>query len=161
MATAAAAGMVAAVPAPQSEPVADMNHALHVIEREIECSECHQGVESQARAGVPSIAVCKDCHEEDTVEDMGGTDNARMIVGHMANDEELWWPDLYVLPDHVVFSHFRHVSLGEIPCEKCHGAIASSTTLPEEPVEEFLTMDGCMECHAEHGASDDCAGCHK
>lgn len=145
---------------PEPSDLADLNHAKH-IEFELECVMCHAGVEEHARAGVPSVEVCMECHEGDTAEDLGGTRNARLIVEHLEAGEELWWPRLYGLPDHVVFSHRRHVVFGEIECAECHGDIAKTTTLPEEPVWRTLSMDGCMECHERRGASLDCLACHR
>jgi hypothetical protein len=139
--------------------VADINHAIHIA-RDLECVDCHVGVETHAAAGVPGIAICAECHD-DPEDSIRRTENGKRILDHISRNEQLWWPQLYWLPDHVVFSHRRHVSLGGIACETCHGGIASTTTLPEEPVETTLTMDGCMDCHARSGADLDCYACHK
>jgi len=156
----AAGGLVTATRPPPADPVADINHELH-LSRDIACVDCHQGVEKQARAGVPSILICVDCHEGDSAETLGGNDNARMIADHLERKEELWWPALYQLPDYVLFSHRRHVKLGGIECARCHGDMANRTTLPTQPNRSVLTMKGCMACHAEHGATQDCWACHK
>ncbi|MFQ5843510.1 MAG: cytochrome c3 family protein [Planctomycetota bacterium] len=157
---AAAAAARGAVPrGPEGEPVADNNHALH-MERDLECADCHTGVETHAAAGVPSVAICGECHD-DPEDSIGRTQNGRRILDHVGRKEELWWPKLYSLPDHVVFSHRRHVAIGKIACEKCHGTIASTNTLPEEPVEATLTMNGCLDCHERSGAEQDCFACHK
>ncbi|MHC4547608.1 MAG: cytochrome c3 family protein [Planctomycetota bacterium] len=157
---AAAAGLLlTGASKPSDTPVADINHAVHIA-RDLECVDCHVGVETHAVAGVPSIAICAECHE-DAEDAIGGTENGKRILDHVVAKKELWWPQLYSLPDHVVFSHRRHVALGKIACETCHGDIASTTTLPEEPVPETLTMDGCMDCHARSGADQDCFACHK
>ncbi|MHC5009372.1 MAG: cytochrome c3 family protein [Planctomycetota bacterium] len=176
----AAGGLVRGVPRAEGEPVADFDHARHV-EKGLECWDCHLGAHpeadsARAEAGRPSISLCaEECHLDDDpefLEHMSRNENARLVQeyvltwqepedGSEAERREPWWPALYVLPDHVVFSHRRHFSIGKIPCETCHGDIASATTLPERPVEATLTMDGCMECHARHGASQDCFACHK
>jgi hypothetical protein len=159
IAVATAGALVAAGSRAGDETVADINHAVH-IERDLECIDCHTGVETHAVAGVPSIAICTECHD-DPEDAIGKSRNGKLILSHIAAKEELWWPQLYWLPDHVVFSHKRHVALGEIPCERCHGDIAATTTLPETPVRATLTMDGCMECHEQSGADLDCFACHK
>lgn len=159
LAAATGAGFVGALRDPADSPVADINHAIH-IERDLECADCHTGVATHAAAGVPGIKVCAECHG-DPEDAIARTENGKRIVEHVRTGEELWWPQLYDLPGHVVFSHRRHVKLGGIACEKCHGDIAKTTTLPEEPVEETLTMDGCLECHARSGVSQDCFACHK
>ncbi|MHC4160858.1 MAG: cytochrome c3 family protein [Planctomycetota bacterium] len=159
VAMAAASGLIAAVGRAPEVLVADINHAAHIA-RDLECVDCHLGVQTHPAAGVPSITICAECHE-DAEDAIGGTENGKRILDHVAAKEELWWPQLYSLPDDVVFSHRRHVALGEIACETCHGDIASTTTLPEKPVPATLTMDGCLDCHARSGADQDCFACHK
>lgn len=156
----AAGGLVAATQTPPDDPVADMNHAIH-LERDLACVDCHQGVEKEARAGVPSILICVDCHEGDSAETFGGGPNGEMLADHVERKEELWWPALYQLPDHVLFSHRRHVVFGKIDCARCHGDMKSRKTLPAEPIERTLRMDGCLECHAESNVTQDCWACHK
>lgn len=156
----AAAGALVAVGRPPPDPtMADINHAIHV-ERDLQCVDCHQGVESRARAGVPGIAVCAECHD-DPEDAIGRTGNGKRILDHVQRREELWWPKLYTLPDHVAFSHRRHVAAGKIACARCHGDIASTRSLPDEPEGAVLTMNECMECHVGSGASNDCCGCHR
>jgi hypothetical protein len=159
LALVAAGGLVVATARPEEEPLADIDHAIHIA-RDLECVDCHVGARSHATAGVPSVSICAECHE-DPEDGMAQTENGKRILDHILRGEELWWPKLYHLPDHVVFSHRRHAELGEIACEQCHGEIAATTTLPHEPVESTLTMDGCMDCHERSGASLDCFACHK
>lgn len=160
MAVFAAGALVAATEPPPPLPVADINHALH-IEREVACVDCHTGVESHAEAGVPSITICLDCHEGESAEELGGDANGALIAAHLERGEELWWPSVYRLPDNIVFSHRRHVVLGEIACEECHGDVKEATTLPVALRPDTLSMDGCMDCHARHGADLDCWTCHQ
>jgi len=162
LAVGAAGGMVIGVRPPAGEPLGDFDHAGH-IERGPECADCHAGTESGASAGVPSIRFCLEaCHAEDVEETaMQTTANGRFILGHFQRGEEVWWPMLYDLPTHVRFSHQRHVVAGRIECATCHGDIASTRRLPDRPIEATLTMDGCIECHEKHGASNDCFACHK
>jgi len=159
LAVAAASGFVAGGEDAVDDPLADINHAIH-IERDLECVDCHTGVEEHAPAGVPGIKICEDCHD-DPEDAIGRTANGKWILDHIQRNEELWWPRLYALPDHVVFSHRRHVTLGGIACDRCHGNIASTTSLPDKPVRKTLTMDGCMDCHTRTGADLDCLACHK
>jgi hypothetical protein len=156
-----AAGVLAAATEPtRGMHLADISHALHV-EHELTCLDCHTGIESHERAGVPSITICVDCHEGESAEDLGGGANGDLIAAHLERGEELWWPGVYVLPDHVVFSHRRHVVLGKVSCEECHGDVKGATTLPIALVPGALTMEGCMDCHASRGADLDCWACHK
>ena len=159
VAMAAAIGLVASTQQPPGDPIADFNHRIH-IESELECADCHVGVETAARAGVPSVEICAECHE-DPEDSMVRSENGKRILASVLEHEEMWWPSVYWLPDHVVFSHRRHVAIGEIDCKDCHGDMASATTLPSEAVHEILTMDGCLKCHERSGASLDCAACHR
>ncbi|MFV1959304.1 MAG: cytochrome c3 family protein [Planctomycetota bacterium] len=160
VAGAAAGGSLAMRKPPAPSDTADINHAIHVG-RDIECEVCHEGVTERDRAGIPSITVCIDCHEDDDAEALGGTPNAALIASHLESGEELWWTIHYVLPGHVVFSHRRHVAWGEIPCAACHGAIAKSTSVPARPVTRALEMKGCIACHETSGVSNDCWTCHR
>lgn len=156
----AGGGLVATTQQPTTEPVADMNHAVH-IGRGLECVDCHRGVEKEAHAGVPSILICLECHEDDSADTLGGDANAALIASHIERKEELWWPALYQLPGHVLFSHRRHVVFGKIECTTCHGDMSVRTTLPTEPIESTLRMKGCMKCHVESNVTVDCWACHK
>jgi len=154
-----AVGLVTVTQQPPGDPVADFNHRIH-IESELECADCHLGVETAAPAGIPSITICAECHD-DPEDPMVRSDNGKHILAHVLKGEEPWWPSVHSLPDHVVFSHRRHFAIGRIDCKDCHGDMASATTLPGEPMHGILTMDGCLECHERTGASLDCAACHK
>ena len=48
----------------------------------------------------------------------------------------------------------------ELDCTECHGAMEEQ----EQPVSRpavRVSMTGCMDCHDEKGASNDCLLCHK
>lgn len=160
LAVLAAGVLVAATKPGPDELLGDINHALH-LENDLTCVDCHTGVESHSSAGVPSITICVDCHEGESVDDLGGDSNAALIAGHIERNEEIWWPKAYELPDHVLFSHRRHVVLGEVPCKECHGDMEQATSLPVAPIESTLTMEGCMNCHSTHAADLDCWTCHQ
>ena len=137
------------------QPIA-YNHSIHINDVGMECDECHTGVENRARATLPSIEVCEDCHSE-----MNGETNAEaFVVEAIENNKEINWNRVYNLPDHVFFSHRRHVSLGKIECTQCHGAIQDFESPPKIPHIE-LTMDFCMDCHEEHKVNNDCLACHR
>jgi hypothetical protein len=69
------------------------------------------------------------------------------------------WTSLYNQPDHIFFSHRRHVKLGQIECGICHGNFDERTTPPSRPLVN-LTMNACMECHKKRKADNDCLVCH-
>lgn len=141
--------------APVEQPLA-FNHALHA-KQDIPCAHCHPGVEDSAIASLPRLAVCTECHGEDTA----STPEKERLLSFVAAGKEIPWARLYRLPAHVVFSHERHVALGGLECARCHGGHGASETPPLRPEPEVLRMDGCLSCHKAKGASDDCIACHK
>ena len=138
-----------------SQPVA-FNHRLHVEDNELECEECHHYVTSQTFAGLPGVEKCLECHEEAQTE----SPEEEKIRQAAAEGKELAWNQIYNVPDHVYYSHRRHVVAGEIDCAECHGQIARATQPPSQPLNE-LTMDFCMDCHESRSVTNDCIACHK
>ncbi|MBI3004413.1 MAG: cytochrome c3 family protein [Ignavibacteriales bacterium] len=79
---------------------------------------------------------------------------------YVAKAAEVPWERVYKVPDHVYFSHRRHVVAGRLECEVCHGNVQQFTmpvSLPEIPV----TMENCMSCHRKHNVTNDCLSCHR
>lgn len=138
-----------------NQPV-EYNHSIHINDVGLECVECHVGVENRARATLPAVGICEDCHSE-----MNGETKAEaFVVAAVENSEEIIWNRIYELPDHVYFSHRRHIALGKIECTQCHGDIQAFETPPLIPF-VALTMDFCIDCHDEHKVNNDCLACHR
>lgn len=138
-----------------SQPIA-FNHKMHVSEVGLECTDCHQYVTENRKATLPNREVCADCHSEP----QGESDEELKLVALLETEQELDWHQIYVLPKHVYFSHFRHVTLGQIGCITCHGDMKELTSPPTEPAVDVLDMDYCMDCHEEQQAANDCLACH-
>jgi hypothetical protein len=137
-------------PAPVAQPLA-FNHARHGA---VACAVCHSGVESSARAGIPSGAVCVKCH---ATAPAGVTSAAWDALGRGGRSP---WIQVTRVPDHALFSHRRHVVLASLACASCHGDVGQQVAPPpRNPVR--LTMDECLSCHKREGASEDCATCHR
>lgn len=132
------------------------NHNKHVDEMEMDCQECHLYVLSNRKATLPGKNVCLDCHSEQ----LGESTEEEKLVALLQSDKELKWKRVYVLPKHVYFSHFRHVTLGQIECQQCHGDMKLLTTPPKKPATDINDMDFCMDCHEERQVSNDCLACH-
>ncbi len=143
--------------APQviDQPVA-YNHSIHVNDVGMECTECHTGVENRTRASLPVLEICEDCHSEMN----GETEAEAFVVAAIENSEEILWNRIYELPDHVYFSHRRHISLGKIECTQCHGDIQDFEMPPQIPY-IAQTMEFCMDCHEEQKVNNDCLACHR
>lgn len=137
-----------------SQPI-EFSHKKH-LDKGLPCSTCHQYFEDHASAGMPEVEVCMMCHtaaltqnqEEEKIREFAGL------------GKEIKWVRLYRVPDHVYFSHRRHVVLGKLECSTCHGGISESIKPPPEPEFE-LTMDVCIACHQKMGADTDCYACHR
>lgn len=146
-----AAGWMAVLPsAPIVQPIA-FNHRAHVP---MACRACHTGVERGASALLPGPGACAKCHATAP----RGIDAARWQ--QMQQSGTTAWVRVTDTPDHVLFSHRRHVVLGRLECESCHRDIGRRTSPPPRAPAR-LDMDACVSCHRREAASDDCAACHR
>lgn len=134
------------------QPIA-FNHKVHTVDRKIDCSNCHEYYNQYAAAGIPSIKICYTCHSGVQSE----KPEIKKIFAYYARNEEIPWIRLYKMPDHVIFTHKRHIKAG-LQCSQCHGGIGESTRATRE-VDH--TMGSCMKCHEVKKASVDCLTCHK
>jgi Cytochrome c7 and related cytochrome c len=129
-------------------------HNIHVG-RKIACSEyCHEGVTTQAVAGLPSVRTCMICHNAIA------TDRPRiqLITAMREKGQDLAWQPVfdYPAPSHVKFNHAPHVR-AEVACATCHGDIAGQTVARRNVT---MTMGFCVKCHTQKQASVDCQTCH-
>lgn len=138
-----------------SQPIA-FNHKIHAGELKLECSHCHQGVETGPFATLPSVEVCLACH----MSPLSQNPEEAKVRGYGGEKGEIPWVRLTRMPDDVYFSHRRHVKFGEIPCEQCHGQMAERVRPPQSAPME-LTMDDCLACHQKNHATEDCVLCHR
>ncbi len=151
----AALGALAACSADVQQPIG-YNHDLHVNKLETPCETCHPGSKKGVVATLPSISVCSDCHGDP----QGNSPEEAKVVEAVRANKEIGWVRLYELPRHVYFSHRRHVDVAQVACEKCHGPMAARTRPPPAAL-MTLTMNDCLECHTQRGASTDCDACHR
>ncbi len=138
-----------------SQPV-EFNHNIHVVDLEMDCSECHRFVTKSRKATLPGKDVCLDCHSEA----QGESAEEQKLISLLESDREFIWQRVYVLPEHVYFSHFRHVTLGQIGCQECHGEMKKLTSPPVKPAVDIVDMDNCMDCHEDRLVDNDCLTCH-
>jgi predicted CXXCH cytochrome family protein len=137
------------------QPVA-FNHQLHIVDLEMDCTECHRYVTTSRKATLPTAEVCADCHSEP----QGESAEEEKLVSLISSGEDLNWQRVYVLPKHVYFSHFRHVTLGQMGCPECHGSMNELSRPPRQPAVNILDMDYCVDCHEDQLVSNDCLACH-
>lgn len=132
-------------------PIA-FSHETHVDTAELDCQFCHAYARHGPVAGLPPLARCAGCHRFVAAEN---PDVARLLARFDAG-EPLAWPRVHDLPDHVRFTHKRHVRAG-VACSACHGDVGRMQ-LAEQTAP--LTMGWCMNCHETQQASTDCLTCH-
>lgn len=131
------------------------NHSIHVDEAGLYCSDCHVGVETKIQATLPTIKRCSTCHSEM----QGESPEEAKVVEAVNNKEEIHWNRIYTLPEHVFFSHRRHVTAGKVACSECHGEV-EKLTKPADHQLVPIQMKRCMKCHDRKSVSNDCINCH-
>ena len=136
------------------QPIA-FNHAKHVSNG-VACTDCHSGVETQAKATLPSVDVCISCHQV-ALTNSAEEERIRTVA---AAGQELNWVQLTQTPPHVFFSHRRHVAVAHLPCAECHGPMEQATKPPERAFRAF-NMAACISCHQQHRVNADCNDCHR
>jgi hypothetical protein len=137
-----------------AQPLA-FNHAKHT--GALTCVACHVGVTTGAKATLPSVDICIKCHAQAP---KSVTPAEWQAIQQTVPGAPPPWIPVTRLPSHVRFSHNRHVTLGGLACESCHGDIGTRTAPPTRtPLR--IEMKTCLACHQKEGASEDCAGCHR
>lgn len=139
-------------PLPKLQPLS-FNHLVH---KDLGCVTCHEGVETRAHAGLPTITVCLDCHDTAPMKDPQEV----KVWNRAVEKKQIRWNRLRRVADHVYYSHRRHVTLAKIECAACHGNMADRTTPPPHDLKP-ISMASCMDCHRKRGISNDCTRCHK
>ncbi len=132
------------------------NHEKHIQDADLECIDCHRNVETGERASIPNIETCSECHDDTEDEN----EEIRKVAMYVDEGKRIPWKQVNIVPDYAFFSHRRHVSVGKIARETCHGNVASMVTPFSEPYRE-ITMDWCLDCHQERQISSDCYACHR
>ncbi len=133
------------------------NHKVHVESAGMSCTDCHMYAEKLAAASIPKLDVCQTCHSEEPISQ---SPEELKLLTYMKEQEEIPWVRIYSIPDHVYFSHRRHVVRGKLDCAECHGKMAEQTT-PVAVQFRPVTMDACMDCHKRMNAATDCLACHR
>jgi hypothetical protein len=132
------------------------NHQIHAGELEIPCDLCHEYYATSEHSGLPLLTTCMDCHEEPLTESV-----EEQKIRDLAEDGDVdVFRKLFELPDHAFYSHRRHAELGQIPCETCHGDVATTDVPPERPLVR-VSMDFCVDCHDREQVRSECTTCHR
>ena len=120
------------------------------------CVGCHRNVLNGYTASIPGVAVCAACHAESPAENQA----SRKLKEHITAARDIPWRRVCdYLPGDIVFSHERHVALGKVDCQICHGDVVESVRFPVPATK--LHMEACIECHESAKADTDCLACHR
>lgn len=134
------------------QPIA-YNHKVH-LDAGMECQTCHTGIaEGLANARLPTIDICLTCHESDD------SPKTKPIRDYAAKKQAIPWQRVYNVPNHVFFSHRRHVGAAKLDCALCHGDMKKMETPVARPA-VTISMSRCIACHRKSKASVDCLACH-
>jgi hypothetical protein len=140
------------LPLPPPEQPIPFSHKLHVG-LGAKCLDCHTIKKPGFAAGYPAAAVCMACHAAVKADSAP----IQKLAEAEKTQTPVEWVKVYKVPDYVWFSHQTHAVEAKVACETCHGPVAErEVILKEKPT----NMVSCMDCHAQHGAPNDCDLCH-
>jgi len=121
------------------------SHQIHAGQNKINCLYCHNTAEHSKSAGIPSAAVCMNCHQLVVKEgSRSGSFEINKIIRAVEKKKPIVWNRVYNLPDHVFFSHAQHVKVGQLQCAECHGAVEEMHIIKQF---NDLSMGWCVNCH--------------
>jgi cytochrome c7-like protein len=163
---AAVALLCAATPAPPAQPV-PFSHRVHAGDARIGCTSCHVYAERGPVAGVPSMARCQGCHKfvkEDPAHPQLDA-QLKAFAKVLEDGKPVEWVRVTRVPDHVFFTHERHVLAG-VRCQECHGEVEKVDAVRAVAP---LTMGWCLACHHRkqrekpeaRAKLTECVTCHK
>jgi hypothetical protein len=141
----------------QSERPFAFSHRLHVEEEGLECGDCHGTWEDLEDPGMPRAAQCALCHK-----DLDAEKPPELQVASLFEGERFRAARAGHQSDEILFSHQKHATRG-LDCTACHAEVASDEgTLAQRGAALRMTMDACLDCHAESSGPRDseCAACH-
>jgi hypothetical protein len=132
------------------------DHRHHVQDRGLACVYCHETVETEARAGMPSTERCMGCHHL-----LPERSELAPLRESAASHTPIRWKRVTALPAYVYFNHGVHTHAG-VRCETCHGAVAERARLGPE---RTMTMTFCLDCHRQGSRAitplTTCSACHR
>jgi hypothetical protein len=146
------------VAAPVQQPV-EFDHRHHVRDDGIDCVYCHDTVETDAFAGMPSTGRCMGCHAQIWPE----SPELSPVRASWQHGAPLRWQRINSVPAYVYFHHGVHVQAG-VACAECHGAIED---MPRVRRVHNLDMSFCVGCHRRRQGSraitrlTTCTACHR
>jgi len=120
------------------------SHVVHAAENQIDCQYCHSTVQYSKSAGIPDVNVCWNCHSLVREGSNSGRHQINKVVEAYEQGIPIQWIRVHNLQDHAFFSHAQHVTVGNIECATCHGAIEEMHRVSQV---SDLSMGWCINCH--------------
>ena len=139
------------------QPIA-FSHKIHAGDNSIDCNYCHTSARTSKHSAIPSANVCMNCHANIVSGTTTGTTEIQKIYDAIGYDPDsrtyipgyeqkpIEWVRIHNLPDLAYFNHSQHVTVGQLECQECHGAIEEMDVVKQSSP---LTMGWCIECHRE------------
>ena len=143
---------------PVPQPI-EFDHRHHVRDDGIDCVYCHDTVETQAFAGIPSTARCMGCHGQIWPE----SPETALLRASWINQTPIAWRRVNSVPAYVYFHHGVHIQAG-VECVECHGDIKA---MPRVYRVSNMSMGFCTDCHRKRQGSRlvtrlmTCTACHR
>lgn len=129
-------------------------HSVHLAQ-DMACTDCHVTALEEAAAGMPSLELCRNCHDEAQEAEKPAERTPAGFI--LPGAEEPTWTSVTSFALEVSFSHARHGAAG-VECAECHGDVAEADAVSRS---FSVGMDRCVSCHEEREVSEGgCAGCH-
>jgi len=135
------------------------SHKIHATQNGIDCEYCHVDARTSRHAGVPSLDVCMNCHNQVKEGSVSGKKEIAKIYEHLGYNPKtgqydkpgkpIEWVKVHNLPDHVYFNHAQHVQAGKVACQECHGPVEKMNRVVE--YKELAMGDFCLDCHRKRG----------
>jgi cytochrome c7-like protein/class III cytochrome C family protein len=141
----------AANPAPPEQPI-PYSHKTHLA-LGLKCLECHPNPEPGDRMTLPAADKCMTCH----VVIAKNRPSIQKLAEFAKSKQTIPWVRVYVVSGWVYWNHRAHLEAG-MKCEMCHGQVSQMDVMAR--VTKVTTMEGCIECHRQNGASTGCQYCH-
>ena len=117
------------------------------------CKNCHENADPGEAMGIPAVAKCMACHRTVAKD----KPSIEQLAGFAERNAPVPWVRVYQIPSYVFFSHRAHLESGAT-CGNCHGPVEERDVLRRET---DISMGGCMSCHKEKKAPNDCNFCHE
>lgn len=141
-----------------AQPI-EFDHRHHVRDDGIDCVYCHETVETEAFAGIPSTERCMGCHGQI----WNTSPELEPLRASWRTKIPIRWKRVNAVPAYVYFHHGVHVQAG-IDCARCHGEVRNMARVERA---HNLSMKFCLDCHRERQGSraitrlTTCSTCHR